>query len=312
MRADGRGGAGHRRQQAPRRDRRGRPRRADRHHRARRGARPAERRAAPARAVVPRRRQHVGAGDDRRHGRQQFLRLALDPLRQYGPQRRGDRRAAGRRHRGTLRRLGGDGRRADTRALADRIARCDRPPRARRDRPSRAAGPAPRWRLQHRRVRPAERASLHAGRQRESRASARRQRGDARVVAHADAEPRAAAAAPDARHRQLSDALPRDAVRGGDRHARADSGRARRSHDDRPRAREPGISFDDRRRPDRRAGRDPSRRVHRRDPRRAGREARAAGRADGRSRAAGQRRVDDRRRRAEGARGRCARPGSTS
>ena len=52
-------------------------------HRARR----AQRLAAAARPVVPGRRQHVGAGDAGRHGRQQLLRLALDRLRQHGAQR---------------------------------------------------------------------------------------------------------------------------------------------------------------------------------------------------------------------------------
>ena len=88
MRADGRRGARHRPQQAPRPHRRVRRGAADRHRRAGHRARRAERVAAPARPVVSGRRQHVGAVHARRHGRQQLLRLALDRLRQHGAQRR--------------------------------------------------------------------------------------------------------------------------------------------------------------------------------------------------------------------------------
>ena len=54
---------------------------------ARHRARPAERVPAAARPVVSGRRLDQRAGDARRHGRQQLLRLALDPLRQHGAQR---------------------------------------------------------------------------------------------------------------------------------------------------------------------------------------------------------------------------------
>ena len=99
MRTDRRCRAGDRPQQASEPHRRLRPRRDDRRRRAGRGARPAERVAEAARTVVPGRRQHVGAGDARRHGRQQLLRLALDRLRQHGAQRARDRRDPVRRHR---------------------------------------------------------------------------------------------------------------------------------------------------------------------------------------------------------------------
>ena len=54
----------------------------------------AERVAAAARPVVPGRRLDQRAGDDRRHGGQQLVRLALDRLRQHGAQRARHRRGA--------------------------------------------------------------------------------------------------------------------------------------------------------------------------------------------------------------------------
>ena len=83
--------------------RRVRRRRDDRHGRARRRARSAERVPAAARRMVPGRRQHVGAGDDRRHGGQQLVRLALDRIRQHGAQRRRHRRDPRRRQRDRVR-----------------------------------------------------------------------------------------------------------------------------------------------------------------------------------------------------------------
>ncbi len=194
-----------------------------------------------ARAVVPGRRQHVGAGDARRHGRQQFLRLALDRLRQHGAQRARDRRHALRRHRGALRPRARDGRGAAARRRAPARAARDRRARARRDRAQRAEGPAARRRLQHRRLLRAERAAVHPRRQRQLRASARRQRRHARLVARAHAEARAAAGAPRARRRQLPDAVQGDGERAAPRRAAAVGGRARRPDDDRPRARQPGV-----------------------------------------------------------------------
>ena len=98
VRPDGRRGAGHRPHQVPQ------PRAA---RSTRKAGAPwsqpgvvldhAERAAAQARPVVPGRRLDQRAGDDRRHGGQQLLRLALDRLRQHGAQRARDRRVHGRR-----------------------------------------------------------------------------------------------------------------------------------------------------------------------------------------------------------------------
>ena len=62
--------------------------------RAGRGARSTERRAEAARPLVSGRCLDQRPGDPRRHGRQQFLRLALDRLRQHGAQRAGHQRLA--------------------------------------------------------------------------------------------------------------------------------------------------------------------------------------------------------------------------
>ena len=94
-----------------------------------------------------------------------------------------------------------------------RRLRGDRRARARRDRAQRPEGAAARRRLQHRRLLPAERAAVHAGRQRQLRASPGRQRRHARVVARAHAEARAVARAPDARRGQFSDAVQGDGKR---------------------------------------------------------------------------------------------------
>ena len=61
-----------------------------------------------ARALVPGRHLHRLARDHRRHGRQQFLRRPLDALRHHARQRGLDRGAAGRRHAGAFRPLGGN------------------------------------------------------------------------------------------------------------------------------------------------------------------------------------------------------------
>ena len=79
---------------------RGRRARRAGHGPARRRARPAQRAAEAARPVVPGRRLDQRAGDARRHGRQQLLRLALDRLRQHGAQRARHRRHACRRRSG--------------------------------------------------------------------------------------------------------------------------------------------------------------------------------------------------------------------
>ena len=85
MRAGGGRGAAHRPYQIPEPRHRSRWRASDRP--AGRGARPAERAAAAEGPVVPGRRLDQRAGHARRHGGQQFLRLALDRLRQHGAQR---------------------------------------------------------------------------------------------------------------------------------------------------------------------------------------------------------------------------------
>ena len=71
--------------------------------RARARAHPSQRRAEAARAVLPRRSLHAGALHHRRHGRQQFLRLEIHPLRADGRQCERDRRHARRRHAPPLR-----------------------------------------------------------------------------------------------------------------------------------------------------------------------------------------------------------------
>ncbi len=151
--------------------------------------------------------------------------------------------------------------------------RGDRRARARRDRPQRPEGHAARRRLQHRRLPAAERAAVHRGRRRQLRAPAGRQRRHAGVDARADAEARADSRAPDARRRQLPDALQGDGMRAAPRQARAVGGRARRPDDDRARARQPRVPRCHRPGADRRARRHPAGRVHRRDARGAGRAA---------------------------------------
>ena len=99
VRADRRRGTGHRPLEVPQQRRRAR--RADTRSRraARHCPRPAQRAAEASWPVVSRRCVHFGAGHHRRDGRQQLLRLALDPLREYGAQRPRDRSmAAERRH----------------------------------------------------------------------------------------------------------------------------------------------------------------------------------------------------------------------
>ncbi len=98
-----------------------------RHGAARHRARPPERVPEAARPVVPGRRLDQRAGDARRHGGQQLLRLALDPLRQHGAQRAGDRRRAGRRSRMPLRHERPTSRRRDYQVLSSIVhASCER------------------------------------------------------------------------------------------------------------------------------------------------------------------------------------------
>ena len=159
-----------RRCRAPHRDGRAGPR-----------ARPPQRAAEAARPLVSGRRLDQRAGDDRRHGRQQLVRLALDRLRQHGAQRARHRRAgsptAPRSSFGPV--ADASGRAA---AIADfvRDLALQQP---RRDRGALAEGAAPRRRLQPRHLPAAERAALHRRRQRQPRAPAGRRRRHARLVA---------------------------------------------------------------------------------------------------------------------------------
>ena len=178
-----------------------------------------------ARPVVPGRRQHVGAGHDRRHGGQQLVRLALDRLRQHGAQRARDRRDALRRHRGAFRSRARNGGGAGTGRRPPGAAARHRRARAGRDRAQRAEGAAARRRLQHRCQLSAERAAVHGRRQRQLCAPARRQRGHARLHARAHVATGASAVAPGARRRQLPDAVQGD----GKRAASCAASRRRRS-----------------------------------------------------------------------------------
>ena len=201
-----------------------RPRGNDRHRRARHRARRAERLAASPRCLVPGRRQHVGAGHARRHGRQQLLRVALDRLRQHGAQRRCGRCLVRRWHGRLARTRARDAGRFGSHSRADGRAARRRRARARRDREPRAEGDAARRRLQPRRLPSAERTPLHGGRQRQLRPPAGGVRGHARLDAHADPEARTAAAAPHAGGGQLSDAVQGDGADEAHRDARAVGG----------------------------------------------------------------------------------------
>ena len=268
VRTDGGRRAGDRHHQASRPHHRIRSRGDDRARRAGRRARSAQRLAETPRPVVPRRRQHIGAGDPRRHGGQQLLRLPLDRVRQHGAQRARHRRGALRRHRGAVRTGTRDGRRFAACRRAPPRAEGDRSARARRNRAPRAQGAAPGRRLQHRRVLCAERAAVHGRRQRQLCAPPGRQRGHARLDARADAAARAPAGAPDARRRQFPDAVPGDGMRAAPGRAAALRGRAGRPDDDRPGARQSRVPRGHRACAARGAGRDPARRIHRGDARR--------------------------------------------
>ena len=101
---DGRPGAGDGLLQAPEAAGGDQRDRAHLHRRARHRARRAQPAAAAVGPVVSGRRVDVQPRHHRRHGRQQLLRHALDPLRHHARQRAGDRCDPRRRHRGPLRR----------------------------------------------------------------------------------------------------------------------------------------------------------------------------------------------------------------
>ena len=120
VRPDGRRGPGDRREQAPEPGDRGGRRGAPRGRGARGRARRPQRAAAPARALVSRRRLDGGPGDPRRHDRQQFVRVALDRLRLHGPPRRAPSTRAGGWHARAIRPGGGDRAPGDPRDLGAR------------------------------------------------------------------------------------------------------------------------------------------------------------------------------------------------
>ena len=288
MRPDGRAGAGRRRREIPARGgglRQG----AGRGHRAAgRRARPAERLAEAARPVVPGRRLDLGTVHPGRHGRQQFLRQPLDPLRQHGAQRRLDRRHPGERAARALRRRPAGGHGAGG-AGARRSGGGAGLRRAGRDRVHVPQGSATGRRLQPRHLLPAVAASLHPRQLGEPRAPPGRQRGHPGGDRAAHAQALAAARAQSAGRGQLPELLQGDGCGATHRQAQADGGRAGRPHDDRAGARQPRLPAGDRAGADRAAGGDPAGRVRRRRARAAAQRSAAAGRADGRSRLAGQR-----------------------
>ena len=270
-----------------------------------------ERAAEAARPVVSGRRLDQRAGDDRRHGGQQLVRLALDRLRQHGAQRA--------RHRGlavatasrwSSDRVAGSAARPRRSPNSSATLATARAPRSR----ALAEGAAPRRRLQPRHLRPAERAALHARRQRQPGAPAGRRRRHARGLPQPDAAARAAAGA----RRCSASSTSRPSSAAMDCGAAHREARGRRAVElvDRTMIelalRQSGIPRRRSKRADRRAGGDPAGRVQRRRQGALLRRLRAAGRADGRPRLArrgGARwRTTRRRRRC----GRCARPASTS
>ena len=190
------------------RSRRASTRRRRGHGPARRRARPAQRVAEAARPLVPGRRHHLGAGHAGRHGRQQFLRLALDPLRQHGAQRARRRCAA--LADGTRVRFGAgpDMGAAGGARLLDKVARAGSPSATR----STLRVPAVLRRVGGYNLDifyPQSERPVHRRRQRELRAPAGRQRRHAGVDASADAEAVAVADAQDAGRRQFPDASTR-------------------------------------------------------------------------------------------------------
>ena len=282
----------------------------DGHRRARHRARRAQRLAEAAWPVVPGRRQHLGAGDAGRNGRQQLLRLALDRLRQHGAQRAG----------------------AST--------RCS--PTA----PTPGSGRKPRWTRASRACANCSTACARSRRASATRSPRRCPKVMRRVggynldvyypqserpytadgsvnLAHLLVGSEGTLAwtraltlqlAPLPAHRTLGvvnfpTLVPRDGVRAAHREARAVGGRAGRPHDDRSRAWQPGLSAGDRRRAGRRTAGDPVGRVQRRRAVAAAAAARCAGRADRGPRPAGPGRAHDRRRRRRRRCGTCARRG---
>ena len=291
MRPDGGRCARHRPQQIPRQHRFLRQGGCHRSGAARGRARRPQRAAAAARAVVPGGRVHERAGDARRHGRQQLLRFALDPLRQHGAQRARHRRAARRRQRAPLGRGAGRcfaafGRRALCRACEEGARH--RGAGSRRNRGALAEGAAARAGLQ-----PGFR---ETSRRMELRAAPGRLRRHARVFQADPSEALAPAPVQDPGRVPFPVLPPIDGSAATHSQTVTDGGRARGSDDDRPGARQPGVPRDRREIRPRRSRRDPAGRVRRRRSRWACRQARAARRTHGRPRPSGQRDPDHRRR----------------
>ena len=144
--------AGHRLLEAPAPHPARRCRCAHRPGGARPGAGPSERRTAPARAVLPGRSLDACALHHRRHGRQQLLRLEVDPLWADGRQCSRDRRHPGGRHAAQVRPAAGQHRRrrADAHRRTDPAAARTRCRGSRGDRRALPLAASPRRRLQHR------------------------------------------------------------------------------------------------------------------------------------------------------------------
>ena len=200
VRADRRRGGGRRHQQISRSGDRLRRRVAPRHGSARHRARPPQFVAQAEGALLSRRRVAGQPGHDRRHDRQQLVRLALHPLRQHGAQRARDQRDSRGRDRGPVRRGVGQSRGIHGRRSLLRSdpahARAWRP-RSRRDRAPFPGAAQTGRRVQHRhpRARPyRRRRDRWRDRRRERRHERRRERRRERRPQHgppAGRDPRA-------------------------------------------------------------------------------------------------------------------------
>ena len=244
----------------------GRRRSAPRAGRARGCPRPAQPLAAAAQIVLSGRPVDGEPSDDRRHDRQQQLRLALDPLRQHGTQRSRDRRAARRRHYAWFGEVPGnfDDESSPASGAVSRPRTPDArfaPARGRRDRRAISKGPAAGRRLQHRFDRAGRWERPQHG------AAAGRLRRHPRLLQRNRARSAADPGAQGAGHLPFPKFLQRDGCDPADRRAGSQRGRTGRSHDDRIVARHPDVPR--RRRPFRpgRAGGNPADRICRRRPR---------------------------------------------
>ena len=193
----------------------------------------------------PGRRLDQRAGDARRHGRQQLVRLALDPLRQHGAQRaRASTRCSPTARAARFGKRPGRPREpAVPRASLDKVARASPSREAGRDRAPLPEGAAPGRRLQPRHHLPAVGAALHDRRLGQHGASAGRlAKARSPYSSGSTLEALAAAEAQDAGRVPLPDVLQGDGIAAAHRQAEAGRGRAGRPHDDRPRARQSARS----------------------------------------------------------------------